>query len=155
MALAALCATAAQSVVDVAASPKPMQAASEFPVIAPAVIDDHLEIDGDPLAARSVQTRMSVMVMVANRGPFRFLVDSGVDRTVIGERSAGMLALQPAGVAKLQCIAGLSEVRTVRLPNLVVGRAHTAEIIAPVLRERDLGASGAYRGGNAAGRSSR
>jgi predicted aspartyl protease len=120
----------------------PTATAAQPPLLAPAVLDDQLEISGDIVAARSLHTRMSVAVKIGDRGPFRFLVDSGADRTVIGERLAEALALPRAATVNLQSIAGLSRVRTVRLINLVVGKSITAEIIAPVLREDDIGAQG-------------
>lgn len=123
-------------------NPVPAAAVHQSPIVVPAVIDEQLEVSGNTVPAKAVRTRMSVAVNIGDQGPFRFIVDSGADRTVIGENLAEQLSLHPSGTARLQSIAGLSVVRTVRIPTLSVGRMQTDDIHAPVLRERDLGAAG-------------
>lgn len=111
-------------------------------ILVPATIDEQLEINGDAVSAKILRTRMSVAVTIGEHGPYNFIVDSGADRTVVGEKLARELSLEPAGAAQLQSIAGLSRVETVRLPKLIAGRTEALDIIAPVLRDRDLGAAG-------------
>ena len=64
--------------------------------LTPAVSDDMLEIGGEDINGRKFHTRMTVPVQVNGRGPYRFIVDSGADTSVIGTRIARALAL-PAG----------------------------------------------------------
>jgi len=112
------------------------------PKIPPAVIDNTLEVAGDPLAAEQVKTRMFVLVGVNGQGPFRFLVDSGADRSVVGLALAEQLKLPPGRVVKLQGMAGASRVATVHLDSLTVGTSVIPDIAAPALPERFLGGQG-------------
>jgi len=112
------------------------------PTIPPAVLDDTLEITGEELDARQLRARMFVAVTIGAAGPFRFLVDSGADRSVIGRALSDRLALPAAGVVRLQSMAGSADVATVRLQGLRVGRTDIQPINAPALAERYLGAQG-------------
>jgi predicted aspartyl protease len=112
------------------------------PKIPPAVIDNTLEVTGDPLAAEQVKTRMFVLVHVNGHGPFRFLVDSGADRSVVGQGLADELALPPGRAVKLRGMAGPSRVGTVHLDSLTLGTSVIPDIAAPALPERFLGGQG-------------
>ncbi|WP_294393294.1 aspartyl protease family protein [uncultured Sphingomonas sp.] len=107
-----------------------------------ATIDDTLEVTGEPVAAKQVETRMTVDVAVNGQGPFRFVVDSGADRTVIGMGLAQRLGL-PAGEAVLVHSMGASRtVPTVRIDRLRIGANSMTGIVAPVLAEENIGAQG-------------
>jgi hypothetical protein len=58
-----------------------------MPALPPAIIDDKLAIGGEDINARKSNTRMTVEVRVNGRGPYRFLVDSGADTSVVGSGS--------------------------------------------------------------------
>ena len=73
---------------------KPVQVPStQMPPLPPAVIDNTLIIGGEDINAKKISTRMTVDVMVNGRGPYRFLVDSGADTSVVGLRIARDLQL--------------------------------------------------------------
>lgn len=112
------------------------------PPIAPATIDNHLEITGERIKARAIDTRLAVPVWIDGQGPFRFIVDSGADRSVIGSALAARLALPPGPPALLHGMAGASTVTTVRLDRLKLGASTIPDIVAPALAENDLGAQG-------------
>lgn len=112
------------------------------PVIPTATLDDSLEVTGDSLAARQLRARMFVQVEVDGKGPYRFLVDSGADRSVIGLELAQLLALPPGEPVKLQSVAGTSRVDTVILDRLKIGGSVIPGIEAPALPEKFLGAQG-------------
>lgn len=112
------------------------------PTIPPATIDDTLDIVGDSLDARQIRTRMFVDVAVDGRGPFRFVVDSGADRSVVGQGVAGELALPAGPPVTLQGMAGSSRVATVVVDSLRLGSSTVHGIVAPALPERFLGAQG-------------
>ena len=112
------------------------------PKIAPAVVDNSLEVAGDPLAADQVRSRMFIAVDVDGKGPFRFLVDSGADRSVIGSALAAQLTLPPGHFVKLQGMAGAARVGTVRIATLRLGASTIPDIAAPALPERFLGGQG-------------
>ena len=75
---------------------QPPETSPDQVFIKPATIDNTLEVTGDPVAAKEINARMLVGVLVDNKGPFRFFVDSGADRSVIGASLALRLGL-PAG----------------------------------------------------------
>ncbi len=112
------------------------------PKIPPATIDDTLEVDGDALDAEQHRSRMFVAVGVNGQGPFRFLVDSGADRSVIGAALAQRLQLPPGEPVNLQGMAGASRVDTVIVDKLQLGSNAARAVTAPALPERFLGAQG-------------
>ncbi len=113
-----------------------------LPTIPPAVIDNTLEITGDAVAAEQAKTRMFIPVEVDGKGPFRFLVDSGADRSVIGSDLAASLALPAGNIVKLQGMAGAARVGTVQIATIKLGQSVISSIAAPALPERYLGAQG-------------
>lgn len=112
------------------------------PLIPPARLDDSLEIEGETLEARRQRARLFVDVQVNGQGPFRFLVDSGADRSVIGSALAQRLGLAPAGMARVQSMAGATDVETVRLETLAVGPSVSTGMRLPALGETFIGADG-------------
>jgi predicted aspartyl protease len=112
------------------------------PLISPATVDDSLEVTGETIGARQINTRVAIGVMINGKGPFRFLVDSGADRSVVGARLASILDLQPSGIVRMNSISGTSQVQTVRIDSLQVGSSEMFGINAPALLEQHLGAQG-------------
>lgn len=111
------------------------------PKIPSATLDDSLEISGDALAAE-LGTRMFVDARVNGHGPYRFLVDSGADRSVVGAALAERLKLPVESKVLLQGMAGPSEVGTVFVDTLTLGSSTINAVTAPALPERFLGAQG-------------
>jgi len=111
-------------------------------VVRAAVIDDCLTVDGVQMAARALDTRLSVNVQVNGSGPFQFLVDSGADRSVIGAMLARRLGLPAGEPVRLNDVAGATEVGTFLVDHLQVGESSTFAISAPALPEQFLGAQG-------------
>ena len=60
----------------------------DVPPLPPAYYDPALAVGGQDLKARKIETRLSVDVLVNGRGPYRFIVDSGADTSVVGLRIA-------------------------------------------------------------------
>lgn len=120
-----------------AAPPLPEGAA-----IPPATIDDSLEVTGDAIGAQQQRSRLFVPVSIDGQGPFRFLVDSGADRSVIGLTLAQQLKLAGGESVRLQGMAGASVVDTVLVDRLQIGSTEVRRITAPALPERYLGAQG-------------
>src|SRR5690349_9494504 len=86
--------------------------------------------------------RMTVAVTVAGHGPFRFVVDTGAERTVISRQLAEALRLEPRDAVRLATIVDVQRVPTVLIPELVFGRRVLGAIQAPVLEAGNLGALG-------------
>ena len=124
-------------------SPQPRPAPPLAPPLIPrAQIDNSLEVTGDPLQARVRQSRMTVGAFVNGQGPFRFLIDTGADRSVIGSGVARRLGLPVEGSARLHHVAGATLVGTVTLDSLRIGSNEVMGIRAPALPEQFLGAEG-------------
>ncbi|OYQ25332.1 hypothetical protein CHU93_13840 [Sandarakinorhabdus cyanobacteriorum] len=112
------------------------------PVIAPAVIDNSLEVAGDALAAEQLKKRMFIDVKVNDSGPHRFLVDSGADRSVVSDGLAARLSLPAGDPVRVQGMAGMREVGTVEVTALTLGTSEVGPIMAPALSAKHLGADG-------------
>ncbi len=92
--------------------------------------------------ARDSYQRMTVPVRLGGKGPFRFLVDTGSDRTAISRELAVALRLDPGPSARLHSATGETQVAMVVVPNLMLGRQATRRIDAPLLDAADIGADG-------------
>ena len=126
------------------ASP-PATAPADLPeqvFIKPATIDNTLEVTGDSLAAKEVNDRMQIGVMVDNKGPFRFFVDSGADRSVIGLNLAQRLGLPAGPDVILHSTGSAQQTHTVHIDSLRVGTSTIHDISAPALPEHFLGGEG-------------
>ncbi|PAX07253.1 retroviral-like aspartic protease family protein [Sphingomonas lenta] len=115
---------------------------SRMPPLPPAVIDDQLAIGGDDIEARKLRTRMTVPVTVNGRGPFRFVVDSGADTSVIGRTVAQALALPAGTPVTLHGMTASGSVDRVLVDRLGLGGSGFSDLHLPVLQDRDLGAEG-------------
>ena len=121
---------------------KPIDPAAKMPPLKPAVIDDTLAISGEELKARKLESRLTVEVGVNGTGPYRFVVDSGADTSVIGTRLARALNL-PLGRPVM--LNGITESRTVDrvlVDSLRVGPSTFNALELPRLDEHDVGAVG-------------
>ena len=117
-------------------TPKPMAP------LPPAVIDNTLSIGGEDINARKDNTRMTVEVRVNGRGPYRFLVDSGADTSVVGMRIAQNLRLPIGTPAILHGTTASARVDRVLVDGLQLGAATIRNLELPALREEDLGGEG-------------
>ena len=86
--------------------------------------------------------RMTVPVRLSGTGPYRFLVDTGADRTAISRELAAKLKLQSGNSASLHSVAGVSRVATATVPNLQLTRRNVKVIDAPLLDRANMGADG-------------
>lgn len=86
--------------------------------------------------------RLTVAVTVGEAGPFRFLVDTGADRTAISRELADRLALGRSAGARMHSLTEASKVETARLEGLRVDNRTIPTITAPLLEQRHLGADG-------------
>jgi predicted aspartyl protease len=86
--------------------------------------------------------RMTVPVRLSGAGPFRFLVDTGADRTAISRELAGRLGLAAGETASLHSVTGVSTVSTAMIPDLQLTRKPLKGIDAPLLDSENMGADG-------------
>lgn len=92
--------------------------------------------------AQDLENRLTVEVRLGGKGPFRFVVDTGADRTVIADDVAGELGLARGNTVSVLGIARTIDAQTARLDDLEFGRENIGRLDAPVLPRRWLGADG-------------
>ncbi len=108
----------------------------------PAEIDNTLAIGGEEIDGRKLRSRMTVQVEVNGKGPYRFVVDSGADTSVVGTKIAETLALPAGDRVMLGGITEIAPVDRVLVDSLTLGPTTVTDLELPVLRERDIGAEG-------------
>ena len=86
--------------------------------------------------------RMTVPIQIGGQGPYRFIVDTGSERTVISRELASGLGLEPGLPVQLHSMTEVSRVATAIVPALRVGRRTVSGVHAPMLAEQTLGADG-------------
>jgi len=104
----------------------------------PAPVTQTENIQGAPDA----QDRLTVDAYLNGKGPFRFIVDTGADRSVIAEDVATSLDLRHSDDVIVQGIARALPARAVQLDNLHIGRVSIDALPMPVLPRAWLGADG-------------
>jgi len=86
--------------------------------------------------------RMTVPVRLSGAGPYRFLVDTGADRTAVSREIADHLNLKSAGGAELHTVAGMSEVKTATVHDFEFTHPPESSVDAAVLESANIGADG-------------
>ena len=86
--------------------------------------------------------RMTVPVSIGDSGPYRFMVDTGAERTLIAQELAGRLGLKPGTVARVHSMSEVSDVATAVIPRLQVSARAFRDIHAPAFLRYNLGAEG-------------
>jgi predicted aspartyl protease len=124
-----------------AAPPKSLPPA-QMPPLVPAEHDAALAVGGRDVDARKIETRMTVAVRINDTGPYRFVVDSGADTSVVGQRIAKALKLPPGRPAILNGMTATARVERVLVDSMIVGNNRVNNLELPVLAEHDLGGDG-------------
>lgn len=86
--------------------------------------------------------RLTVAVKLSGSGPYRFLVDTGADRTVVSRQLAEKLRLPSGRAANLHTVTGISAVGTTTVPQLQIAQRTMRAVEAAVLEGQHLGADG-------------
>ncbi len=122
--------------------PPPQNRPHRLPALPPAEVDNTLAIGGEDIAAKRTNTRMTVAVQIEGRGPYRFVVDSGADTSVVGTRLANALKLPVGGTVLVHGMTASATVNKVRVNELGLGQSVVRDLDLPVLKEEDLGGQG-------------
>jgi predicted aspartyl protease len=135
--LAALAAT------SLAATPTPAidpaltaEAAAGTEALAPSTEAELLD------AAADRYERMTVPVTIEGQGPFRFMIDTGAQATVVTRQLGARLGLPPAGRATVVGMASRVPVDLVRLDGLEFAARVIDNLAVPTLEARHVGADG-------------
>jgi predicted aspartyl protease len=110
-------------------------------VSGPAQIDKTTQTE-DIGFKKDLNDRMTVPVLLSGRGPYRFLVDTGADRTAISRDLARTLNYTAGDPASLHSVTGVSTVTTANVPTLQLTRKEIRNIDAPLLEGANMGADG-------------
>jgi predicted aspartyl protease len=86
--------------------------------------------------------RMTVETMINGRGPYRFVVDSGADRSVVSEVLAAELVLPRGRDVMVHGIGGSAVTPTAHIDQLVTGDARLSGVELPVLPAGRVGGDG-------------
>jgi predicted aspartyl protease len=95
------------------------------------------------LALERADARLTVPVAIGSSGPYKFIIDTGAERSVVSRELAQVLRLAPGRPVSLTSMTGVSRVDTVIVPDLAIrtiGKPH--RVVAPALSARHLGAAG-------------
>ena len=91
---------------------------------------------------RDEYDRMTVPVRVGGSGPYRFLIDTGADRTAISSVIARHLNLRDRKDVILHSVTGISSVETAKVPMLDLTAKTMRNIDAALLEPEHMGADG-------------
>lgn len=95
------------------------------------------------LAFTDHDERMSVPVRLNGSGPYRFIIDTGAERTVIAHQVSDMLGLAAGRMVNIAAMTGSSPASTVLIPSLEIDAVPRGlRIEAPALDRAHLGADG-------------
>jgi len=122
--------------------PAPADLRPDLPPLPPAYFDSTLDVTGEELKARKIETRLGVDVQVNGRGPYKFIVDSGADTSAVGLRIARDLELPLGRPAILNGMTSRDLVDRVKVAQLTLGPTTISDLEVPALREIDLGGDG-------------
>ena len=86
--------------------------------------------------------RMTVPISIGGNGPYRFIVDTGSERTVLSRELAERLGLAAGAPVVVHSMTEVRRTTTALVPLLRVGRRRVDNIQAPLMSQRNLGADG-------------
>jgi predicted aspartyl protease len=83
--------------------------------------------------------RAVALISINGQGPFRFIIDTGANRSVLSQALATRLGLAPAGVGVVHSIDGAESAMLVNVESLSFGTLHLSRGDTPVLDGPMLG----------------
>lgn len=87
-------------------------------------------------------SRMTVPVQIGAHGPYRFLIDTGSERTVLSRQIATEMGLSVVGSAVVVGVAGSQAVELVDVDEISLGKRTYYTLSAPLLEKQHIGADG-------------
>ena len=120
--------------------------AMAFAWVSPALAaDDQVQPPLNPELVQALadrHDRMTVPVRIGAHGPFRFLIDTGSERTVVSRQVAQTIGLPPAGNGVVVGVAGSQAVQLVEVEEISLGKRTYYTLTAPLLEQQHIGAEG-------------
>lgn len=115
---------------------------AQTPATSTAVAVDKKTLTEDVRFRTDISDRMTVPVLLSGRGPYRFLVDTGANRTTISRQIASDLNLPSKGQATLHSLVGPSVASIAVVPTLHLTRKPSKSVETPLLESEHMGADG-------------
>jgi predicted aspartyl protease len=125
---------------DIAADTAPE--ANPIPSAVPGTIPGADPTDATVEGSNDRYGRMTVPVTIEGQGPFRFMIDTGAQATVVTRGLTEQLNLVPTGSATLVGMASRRPVQLVEVDGLQFADRTLNNISAPLLEARNIGADG-------------
>ncbi|GGZ15515.1 aspartyl protease family protein [Novosphingobium colocasiae] len=88
------------------------------------------------------EERLTIPVMLEGKGPYRFMIDTGSQATVVSAALAGSLGLTAGPQVTVVGVAGRGPAATARLDSLTYAEREVNGLTVPVLEGRHIGADG-------------
>ena len=131
---------AAAMVVPPTAQLSPETTPETTPEINPAQVD---ETSAEIIESKKDRyDRMTVPVTIGGQGPFRFMIDTGAQATVVTRGLTEKLNFQPLGSATLVAMGSRKPVQMVEVDGLEFAERTLNNIYAPMLEAQHIGADG-------------
>lgn len=109
----------------------------------PVAVSDDSDAAADILqAGTDLSDRMTIDVAVQGGGPYRFLIDTGSQRTVVSTALAETLKLPSGPTVRIVSIAGEDRVATARVDTIDIGERSFYDLTVPLLKDQHIGADG-------------
>ncbi len=124
------------AIVPPAVQPAPEEAPESNPIPGSETPDAIVE------GQKDYYQRMTVPVTIDGEGPFRFMIDTGAQATVVTRGLTEKLNLTPTGSATLVGMGSRRTVQLVELDGLEFAERTLNNITAPMLEKRNVGADG-------------
>jgi predicted aspartyl protease len=93
-------------------------------------------------AATDAANHLTIEVMINGKGPFRFVVDTGADRSVIADDVAASLGLLRGPLVNVEGVVRTLPAQTVALSEISFGSVRQENIVVPALPRAFLDADG-------------
>lgn len=94
------------------------------------------------LGARDRYDRLTVPVRIGSHGPYRFIIDTGAERTILARKVVEQMGLTTSSTGLLIGVAGSQQVDLVEVEEISLGRRTFYTLTAPVLDGVNIGADG-------------
>lgn len=93
-------------------------------------------------AGRDRNNLLTIGVMINGKGPFRFVVDTGADSSVLADTTAVALGLVPSGQVLVEGVVRTVQVGAVHIDQMAFGAVERRNLMLPLLPRGWLGADG-------------
>lgn len=93
-------------------------------------------------AGRDRNNLLTIEVMINGKGPFRFVVDTGADRSVLADSTAAAIGLIPSGLVMVEGVVRTVQAGAVHVDHIAFGAVERENLVLPLLPRAWLGADG-------------